>query len=253
MRIADAHLALVAETFWREADPSPSQSWPCDLEKVIALTLRLAVISLPSLTLQCIENWLEKRGTPYEFPCENRHVRGCIVAYRGSGLIFVDGSDPIEERRFTLAHEVAHFLLDYYEPRQRARTRLGDGILEVFDGLHPPTVDERIEGVLSSISIVPYVHLMEQRGAVKLKRATIWQAENRADELALEILAPVKIVYSDLAKICTGCSYFVCFESAKQTLIEKYGLPKLIAHGYAQRIAHQLTGGPSVLFELGLE
>ncbi|MCI0695708.1 ImmA/IrrE family metallo-endopeptidase [candidate division KSB1 bacterium] len=251
MRIANAHLALVAETFWREA--GPFQRWPCDLERVIALTFRLAIITLPSLNLQRIENWLEKRGTPYEFPCENRHVRGCIVAYRGSGLIFIDGSDPIEERRFTLAHEVAHFLLDYYTPRESARARLGDGILEVLDGLRPPTIDERIEGVLSSISIAPYVHLMEQRGAVKLQRATIWQAENRADELALEILAPVKTVYSGLAAICTGFSYFACFESAKQTLIEKYGLPKLIAHGYAQQIAHQLTGGPSVLFELGLE
>ncbi|HZQ09243.1 MAG TPA: ImmA/IrrE family metallo-endopeptidase [Anaerolineae bacterium] len=35
-------------------------------------------------------------------------------------MIFLDGSDPANEQRITVAHEIAHFLVDYQMPRARA-------------------------------------------------------------------------------------------------------------------------------------
>jgi Zn-dependent peptidase ImmA (M78 family) len=39
------------------------------------------------------------------------------MARAGHGFISLDGSDADDERRFSLAHELAHFLLDYQDPR----------------------------------------------------------------------------------------------------------------------------------------
>ena len=146
----EPHLVTVAEEFWHTAGTLPD--WPRDLEHAIALTLPLATINLPQLGLRKIQQWLLRRGVPFEFPCQDRKVRGCLVAYRGAGAVFIDGSDPQDERRFTLAHEVSHFLLDYHLPRHRAWQRLGSNILDVLDGLRPPTIEERVDGLLSLVS-----------------------------------------------------------------------------------------------------
>ncbi|MFN8557423.1 MAG: ImmA/IrrE family metallo-endopeptidase [Dehalococcoidia bacterium] len=44
-------------------------------------------------------------------------------------MIIVDSSDAPDEVRFTVAHEAAHFLLDYEQPRARAVAALGAGAL----------------------------------------------------------------------------------------------------------------------------
>jgi hypothetical protein len=68
------------------------------------LALPVSIIPLPRLQLASIENWLRRYQIPYRFPCANRRVRGCLVAYKGCGLIFVDETDTPDERRLTLAN-----------------------------------------------------------------------------------------------------------------------------------------------------
>lgn len=250
LAVIEPHLVAIAEDFWEAA--GPPHSWPCDLEKAVALTLPLATVILPQLGLHSIQRWLEECGVLYEFSCQDRRVRGCLVAYRGSGAVFIDGSDPQDERRFTLAHEASHFLLDYHLPRQKAQQRLGNGILDVLDGLRSPTVDERVEGLLSHVSVAPHIHLLEKQGDGSFARSEIWRAENRADQLAVEILAPLRLVCSDLA-VDQPQTYSACLVSARCLLTTKYGLPASIAHAYAQSVAEDLTGGPSILSQLGLE
>ena len=53
----------------------------------------------------------------------------------GTAYCLVDANDPDNERRFTTAHELAHFLLDYAEPRRKAIEALGEGIVPVLDGV----------------------------------------------------------------------------------------------------------------------
>jgi hypothetical protein len=175
------------------------------------------------------------------------------VAYRGFGAVFVDGSDPEDERRFTLAHEVSHFLLDYHLPRHTAQQRLGRDILDVLDGLRSPTVDERVDGLLSLVSVTPHTHLLEQKGDGSFARSEVWRAETRADQLAVEILAPFQAVCSDLVVAGSDRTYSACLASACRLLAEGYGLPEAIARSYALTVAEELTGGPSVLANLGLD
>jgi hypothetical protein len=88
---------------------NPRRSFPIDLELCIALALPLFVVSVPSLSLLEMRDWIVARGRnlPVDlFTDENRRLRASVIAAAGVGIIFVDASDPKEERRFSLAHEL---------------------------------------------------------------------------------------------------------------------------------------------------
>ena len=160
--------------------------------------------------------------------------------------------DAVAER-FTLAHELSHFLLDYLLPRQRARDRFGDGIQDVLDGLRAPTLDEQVHAALHGVNVEPAFHLLEKEGDGRFVDARIWNAENRADQLAFELMAPVEIVCANLRESGADGSYFRCVTAAKAILEATYGLPAVMADAYARYLAQTLTGGPTALSSLGLE
>lgn len=173
-----------ADDFWTLAGEPPP--FPRDLGRSLAFALPVSQVLLDWLAVADVERWLEQRGIDYRFGVLTRPLRGCLVAFRGRGLIFVDGTDSAADQRFTLAHEIAHYLLDYHTPRETAVRRLGDGILPVLDGERPPTQTERIDAALAAASTKPFVHLLERRHA----DAIVDAAERRADHLAYELLAP---------------------------------------------------------------
>src|SRR5258706_10669283 len=139
------------DIFWDLA--GEVEPFPRSLERTIAMVLPIAVIKMPRLALGSIETWLRSRQIPYAFNCKSRFVRGCLVSYGGKGFIFCDGTDPYDEIHFTLAHEVGHFLADYWYPRQKAVSKFGIGILDVFDGIREPTITERVHSIFESTRI----------------------------------------------------------------------------------------------------
>src|SRR5712692_86661 len=88
-------------------------TYPLDLSYFISRSFPLSIIMLPLLRVTRVESWFQQQEIPFRFLCQDRSLCGCIIAVRGSGFIFADSSDPGDERRYTIAHEVAHFLLDY--------------------------------------------------------------------------------------------------------------------------------------------
>src|SRR5439155_24692013 len=112
---------------------------------------------------------------------------GCLVANRGHGIIFVCGADPPDEQRLTIAHETGHFLKHYLIPRERVLEALGEAITPVLDGVREATPEERVLGVLSGVRVGAHVHLVPRQGAGDSRIAI---AEDEADDLGLELLAP---------------------------------------------------------------
>lgn len=233
-----------AAAFWGAAGgPEP---FPRSLHCPIAWALPLSIVSLPRLRVADIFDWLSSQTIACRIATSDRPMRACLVARRGAGLIILDGSDPEDEQRFSLAHELAHFLRHYFEPRHRASDRLGPGVLEVFDGERPPNLDERVGAVLAQAPIGLHVHLMERASGGGSVTADIDVAEWEADRLAFELLAPAEAVQRQFE----GYSPDRRSELAVPLLRSVYGLPATQAAQYASIL---LPGPPdSIVRRWGL-
>src|SRR2546421_2495302 len=126
------------DRFWQQC--GEFEPFPRILEKSVSLALPVAIIKLPHLKLHLIENWLARCGVPYSFNCRSRAVRGCLIAYGGHGTVFVYGSDPADEQRFSIAHEIGDFISDYLILREAAIFKFGESITDVLDGVRKATV-----------------------------------------------------------------------------------------------------------------
>lgn len=238
----------MAEAFWRRA--GEIEPFPRTMQAAIMRALPVAIVLLPRLHLSSVERWLHQRHVPFRFPCENRRLHGCVVAYRGLGVIFADGTDGPGELRLTLAHEVAHFLVDYLQPREEALARLGPAFAAVLDGHREPTVQERVHTVLNHVHVGVYHNLIERRADGQPLLSAIWDAEDRADRLALELVAPAQAVLAQVD--LTLPHYSQRHAAVVQRLIQTFGLPEDMADWYGRALLQSIGKGLSWLEQLGL-
>ncbi len=215
--------AELAATFWTEV--GRVEPFPRDLRGPISLGLPVTVVYLPRLRLQDMLAWLNRNGVAC--PCDqaDRSLRACLFAHRGNGFIFLDGVDPEDEQRFSLAHELTHFLRDYWQPRRLARQLLGDAVLEVFDGQRPPTLQERLSSLLARVPIGFHVHMLPRESGQRPGAVAV--AEEDADRLAYELLAPADSVLARVNRDPGQTAMLV------PLLQGAYGLPAIQAGHYA--------------------
>lgn len=245
----DSYSQEAVEVFWQLC--GQDTDFPRNIDRVVALALPLTIIKLPGLTLQDVENWLRQRGVPFHFGCESRAVRGCLVAFAGRGLIFIDADDPEDEKRFTAAHEAAHFLADYWFPRQKALKKFGPAIAPVMDGLRKPTPSERINAVIIGTRIGVYTDLMG-RGEDEPHNSDVWDVEDRADAIALELLAPQDLVLASISIPSEG-KFAQRVHVVGQELSRQFGLPSSISQSYSHTLLKSIGQGPSWRESLGFQ
>lgn len=229
------HPEVLAREFW--VGTGLSETFPRNIEQALALTLPLALVKLPLLNTQIIEQWMIRRRIQIQphIPLDRRDLCGCMVAHRGRGFLFVCGADEPEEQRLTIAHEVAHFLLDYLWPRHRVVHVLGESITNVLDGLRPATLAERAAAILSHVHVGAHIHLLPRRSVDHQSDSFIAQAEDRADQFALELVAPQERILA----LWQGFSVHQAFqpEQACAALAAYFGLPAYAFEAQMQRIS----------------
>ncbi len=115
--MTDREIEAHAADFWAGTDLA--DAYPRSIEQAIALKLPVTVVKLPVVTVEAAGRWLRRHHRTPAFPPHRRDLMGCLYADSGHGFIFVCGADEAEEQRFTLAHDTAHFLVDYWWPRLR--------------------------------------------------------------------------------------------------------------------------------------
>jgi hypothetical protein len=228
----------VAERIWREVGYQPA--FPRDIVQPIMETFDVAVILLPKLSIASLNAWLWGRGRAPLSQHPDRALRGCLLARKGRGFIFLDGSIPPEERRFALAHEVAHFFAQYLEPRRQATAQFGPQILPVLDGERPATSAEKLAGILRGVPIGAFEDFLS-RDDVGRPSVTILDIETEADLIALELLAPCSEVLR-LANLGPGLF---------SVLAARFGLPAWAAAEWGRLVTELRPRSDLVI--LGIE
>lgn len=219
----------LAERFWESAGPPPP--FPRDLRSAVTYRTTLSIVNRPELSLSQVVQYLDRLHLPVPFRGLNRPLRAALYCWHGSGFLFLDSNDPPAERRFSIAHEVAHYLRDFDDLRRRAVRAIGPVALEILDG-RPPTLHERIAALLRKLSLGPHAHLMSRTGhrpAGDEER----EAEQRADQLAFELLAPAGLLADE-----TDLSVLVA------RLETEFGLPSVAAREYASQLLPNPQIGP---------
>lgn len=178
----------LARRFWDEAGDAPP--FPRDLRDALAFVDAVRVIDVPNLTLSRAADALAGYGVPFDRTQPDRALAGCFCGHRGRGFILYDPLLSPAEVRFTLAHETAHWLRDYADPRHKVAKRLGAKALEVLDGTRAPTPEERFAGVLRAVPVGPFAHVLDRDRFGRVCSEGARESEAAADRLAFELLAP---------------------------------------------------------------
>ncbi|HLG40899.1 MAG TPA: ImmA/IrrE family metallo-endopeptidase [Chitinophagaceae bacterium] len=249
MSVINPYITKLAREFWSLAGLRFIPG--CDIIGAVNFILPVDIVSLSELSLCKVEEWFLARNIVVNIEADERLLHGFILTNAGRGIIFINGTDSEEERRYTVAHETAHFLQDYKIPRDKAIEKVGERISEVLDGLREPTLEERVDGLLGSVRVKPYSHLLEKNGDGSFYSCRIYDSENDADSLAVELLAPHSEVIRR-TKVGTKKISFNEFRNKCQgILIDTYRLPNDIAREYAIRLSYVAVGPPSFMEKLG--
>ncbi|WDO13956.1 ImmA/IrrE family metallo-endopeptidase [Flavobacterium sp. WW92] len=224
---------------------------PYDIMGAVSLVMPIDIICLSDLSISKIKKWLNNRNILFNTETNDRYLHGFIITFKGTGFIFVNGTDSEDERRFTIAHETSHFILDYKLKRDKALKKFGLGILDVLDGYREPTITEKIDGILFSVDVKPFTHLIEKSADGSFESLEIFNSENDADRLALELLAPSLQVIKKVKAIKSSLSFNEFNKHCFEILINEYRLPDNIAKNYSLQLSYKETGGPSIMSKLG--
>ena len=221
----------LAATFWRLAGGDDGR-FPRDVRGGIARAFPLTPVHLADLRVSSAVTWLQEQGVRCVLGAPDRALHACLVAHAGSGIVFVDARDDAAQQRFSLAHELAHFLHDYWEPRRHAMEQFGPGVLEVFDGARPPRSEERVQSLLAQVPVGFRIHLLDRDPDGSIATREVDEVEADADYLALQILAPEAVVLGALDGVPAASRG----EAARTMLIERFGLPERVATYYARSL-----------------
>lgn len=205
----------------------PSSPALSELLKKIGVLLPIGLVDMPRLTCGMARDWLDSKGRAHGgLPRTSRRLHGCMVAHAGHGILFYDSQDEAPQQRFTLVHEVAHFVLDHHLPRVRALRALGKDILPVLNGKHAPAPHESLFLMLKRIPSGVQVRLIERNASGDPCTGRAMEAELRADLLAFELLAPAR----EALPLVRGCHRL----DAEARLVSRFGLPEKEARSYVR-------------------
>ncbi len=234
----DAWVERTALRFWEQS--GEPDAFPRNMEVAVSMALPITIAKLPKLGALSAEQWFANRGTRVCWGQRDRPLRAVLFATDGDGFILLDGTDSPEEQRYSLAHETAHFLVEYQQPRARVVAALGRDVVDVLDGRRRATHAEAIDGVLAGVDVGPHLHAMA-RGVDGIDAGEIAESEQRADALALELLAPRDLATDLLCALGTSRDLVAAAEQCSMA----FGLPRDISMRYVRKLRAELDPTPS--------
>lgn len=209
---------------------------------------RLLVKYIRNLTRRGIEAWLNRSQIKVHLPMPDQALYGFLYVQNEMVIIFLEADADPKERKFTLAHELAHYLLEYVWPQQQAIRVLGQGAASLFSKRRLPDLKERVWGTLHDLPLYPRKDLLSNKQMDAAGRLALAAAENNADMLAFELMAPFELLRS-CEQQGNHRATFMYIHNLLQTVFD---FPPTQAQIYAQLTTDRLLGRASVQELLGL-
>jgi hypothetical protein len=229
-----------AALFWEVA--GIREEFPRALrEPICRSSFELTIKELPGLSTAVVQSYFARLGPGWTCPGPDRAVRACLAACDGAGFIMLDATDRTDERTFSLAHELAHFLWHYWRLRQRLMKLAGYSAAQVFDGKRQVAAAERLSALLANAPLGPHLHLMHRDGQRQIVEESVAIAEEEADRLAYELLAPAGVVSARWGDSKVGERIALA-----SMLEEVFGLPPRQAEYYSDLLLPTASADPLI-------
>lgn len=151
------------------------------------------------LTSEAASNYLLQRGTISK-PLDSigkEPLAGYIYMGRSVGYIFVEKSDLLVRRRFSVAHELGHYVL-HFLPLAEQYEYEEDECIEITEALSLSNKDEDAEEA-------PKGRVYTQQAKLEALLPPYEQMEQEANQFAAEILMPEEIVRRLVKKYAEDC------------------------------------------------
>ena len=234
-----------SDWFWKRA--GGRSGYPANIAYAATCALEVYVDEIADLTPASAVAHVGRGGLWKIDGVDERSLHGCVIVGPSGGAVLVEKSDDEAEKRFTIAHEVSHYILEVKRHHERAADRLGPEFADALYGLREATPTERIDAWLNNARSEAFAHFMDRapRGGYGCSR--MLEVECRADDLALEILAP----RSELVAAISSTGFVESLKVARSISERRFGLPESVAELYASRVVWQSKGGPSTVERFG--
>ncbi|HYO69302.1 MAG TPA: ImmA/IrrE family metallo-endopeptidase [Archangium sp.] len=220
----------MTETWLQEAVDAcrlPSSPSLSELLEKIRMVLPIGLVAMPGLTCGMAREWLDSKGRAHGgLPRTSRRLHGCMVAHAGKGVLFYDDQDDALQQRFTLVHEVAHFVLDHHLPRDHALRTLGEEIRPALNGTHARAPHQALFLTLQRIPSGVQVRFIERNASGDPCTGKAMESELRADRLTYELLAPAREALPLVRNLGQ--------QEAERELASRFGLPMREARAYVR-------------------
>lgn len=185
MKMQDAILALYAET----AVPQPTLRRPIVRLSELIHSLNLTCLEVGGLTRDAASRLLAERGGLQDEDGGERQspLAGFLYAVGADASIFVEEGDPVTRRRFSVAHELGHYLLHFRPLLTELSARTGEPV-EALEAFPKADSESDPEGQPEGQIVLPLLFEEAQR------LPPLAQMEEEANRFAAELLMPSGLV-----------------------------------------------------------
>ncbi len=237
-----------ANWFWHHA--GGRSSYPADIRYATTCALPVSVMEIADLTTSTAADYFELPQDEHIPSAGERNLHGCIAVRPRGATILVEIHDEDAQKRFTIAHEVAHYIIEVHRHQERAARMMDDGYVEVLYGSRKATPNERIDACLYNVRSSPITHFMDRTPSGEYGCGQTLRAECAADLLATEILAPRATLMDSLSPH-RRLPFRQLVDTAIHLSEHRFGLPSAIAESYGNRVIWQWRGGQSISEKFG--
>lgn len=181
--------------------PQPTAKQGVILLNEIIGGYNLTCTEVVGLTSEAASNFLLRRGARLD-PIKDANqepLAGYLYVNKISGHIFVKRDDPIVRRRFSVAHELGHYVLHFLPLIASGAFEDEYELVEITEALAPTLSEEDEDDIPTG-----QIYLSLQLELLSLL-PPYEQMEQEANEFAAELLMPTEIVHGLVAHYSVDC------------------------------------------------